>query len=479
MTAAPAEDLPAHPAMIAPSRGLRLAAGALAVLALTCATGAAWVVWRLGPVAAGYAAKTVCSGVFVSGREAQQVFDIDVVADNHPLLRLTRVRVDEGAHRVHATFLGTHRRSAGHVPDAGCTLDLHAGGPQAHVARPQHLPAGGQTLSTPLPRAPDPTVQAVLDRALADSGPRTRALVVMHHGRILAQAYAPGIGPDMPLPGWSMSKTVTALLAGTVVRAQRLHLAQAALLPRWAGDARRGITLDHLLRMTDGLAFDERSGDPFSDVVRMLLDVPDAAGFAADKPLHATPGSAWRYSSGTTNILMRVIAQASGRAPADFAALPRDALFDPLGMRTATIEPDGAGLPIGSSYMYASAHDWMRLGQLLLDDGVWRGKRLVPEGWVRYMATPTPLAGARHFGAHLWLAVPAQYQGEASTRTALPADAFHAVGHEGQLLSVIPSQAVVVLRLGLTRAPHRWDHQHFLARVLAALPQDASAAPAR
>ena len=276
-----------------------------------------------------------------------------------------------------------------------------------------------------------------------------------------------------------MSKTVTAVLAGIVVQAQHLRLDRAALLPQWAGDARRGITLDHLLRMTDGLAFDERSGDPFSDVVTMLLNRPDAAGFAADKPLDSTPGSAWRYSSGTTNVLMRVIVQASGRPSTAFADFPRDALFQPLGMRTATIEPDRTGLPVGSSYMHAGAHDWMRFGQFLLQDGIWQGRRLLPQGWVRYLTTPTRLSGARRFGAHLWLAVPAQYQGDAPSRVPMPTDAFHAVGHEGQLLSVIPSHAAVVLRLGLTRAPHRWDHQSFLARVLAALQQEVVTAPSR
>jgi len=441
------------------SRGARLALVALALLCVSAAAIAGWIVWRLGPIGSAYAAKTVCTGVFVSGRAASEVYDVDVVADNHPLLALTRVRVEAGSSVVNADFAGLQPRSARYATGRGCTLQGVAGRP----------PAASATLTTALAQTPDATVQAVLDRALSDPGPRTRALAVMRGGRLVAQAYAPGFTADTALPGWSMSKTMTAVLAGIAVGSGVLRLETTALLPQWAGDRRRDISLEHLLRMTDGLAFDEDPANPLSDAVAMLLLAPDAAGFAAAKPLRALPGSTWRYSSGSSNVLMRVVASALGYPGAAAARLAHERLFEPLGMRSAVVEPDPSGLPVGSSFMHASAHDWLRLGQFLLQDGAWDGVRVLPEGWVRTMTTLTPASGAQGFGAHVWLRVPDSFAGSATAHRPLPADAFHAIGHEGQFLSVVPSRGLVVLRLGLTRPPHRWDHHAFLAEVLEAV----------
>ena len=445
------------------SRGTRLALGALALVGVSASAIAGWIVWRLGPIGSAYAAKTACTGVFVSGRTADEVYDVDVVADNHPLLALTRVRVDTGNAAVHADFAGLRPRHAQYLPGRGCTLEGAA----------VNAPLSPMTVAAAIAQAPDPVVQGVLDRVLSDPGPRTRALAVMHGGRLVAQGYAPGFAADTALPGWSMSKTMTAVLAGIAVGRGVLHLGTTALLPQWADDGRRDIALEHLLRMTDGLAFDEDPANPLSDAVAMLLLAPDAAGFAAAKPLRATPGSTWRYSSGSSNVLMRVVADALGYPGATAAAVAREVLFQPLGMDSAVVEPDLSGLPVGSSFMHASAHDWLRFGQFLMQDGVWDGVRVLPEGWVRTMRRPTPASGAQAFGAHVWLRVPDSYAGPARASRPLPADAFHAIGHEGQFMSIIPSRGLVVLRLGLTRPPHRWNHQAFLADVLDAL------APAR
>jgi len=440
-------------------RARRWIGGVAATLCVLALAAAAWIVWTLGPIGSGYAAKTVCSGVFVSGRDANEVFDTDVVADNNPLLALTAVEVDRGSQSVRARFLGLRPREARYVAGAGCTL-----GPAAQV----YVDVGADR--GPLAQATHSPVQALLERVLADPGPRTRALAVMQDGRILGEAYAAGFDARTPLPGWSMSKTVTAALAGIAVGRGALRRDSTGLLPYWSGDARAGIALEHLLRMTDGLRFDERAGAPLSDVVRMLLLAPDTSAFAAAKPLQSAPGSAWRYSSGTSNVLMRIVADAAGYPEREAVRFPRDALFDPLGIASAVLEPDPSGLPVGSSFLYASAHDWLRFGQFLLQDGVWDGRPILPPGWVRYMTTITAASGKRGFGAHVWLRVPQAYATAQSLRRPLPPGAFHAVGHEGQFLSIVPGLRLVVLRLGLTRPPYRWDHHGFLADVVEALP---------
>ena len=177
-------------------------------------------------------------------------------------------------------------------------------------------------------------------------------------------------------------------------------------MARGGGDPRAQITLDQLLRMSSGLHFDETYADPLSDVAIMLFAQPNAADFAARKPLDSVPGTRWQHSSGTSAILSRVLREGVTATAEDYLQFPRRALFDRLGMRTALIEPDAAGMLATSAFMCASAHDWARFGQLLLQDGVWHGERLLAPGWVRYMASLTPRSPHQDFGAHLWVKVP-------------------------------------------------------------------------
>jgi CubicO group peptidase (beta-lactamase class C family) len=365
-------------------------------------------------------------------------------------------------------------RVAQYRPGLGCTLALGVDAEQLASAAPA---VSSTRERDELPTAAPPAgvdahrLREAMDWAFADRrSQRTRAVVVLHDGRIVAERYAAGFSAHTPLPGWSMSKTVTAALAGILVREGRLSLETADLLPEWRAprDPRSRITLDQLLRMTDGIAFAERYEDPSSDVVVMLFGTGDSSAYAASKPLDAQPGTRWRYSSGTSNALIRALRAASGRSPEQFGAFARTALFEPTGMQHAVLETDAAGMPVASSYVYASPHDWVRFGQLLMQDGVWKGRRILPAGWVRYLTTLTPQSTRRDFGAHVWLRVPPPYNNgrEASL---LPADAFHLVGHEAQLMTLIPSRKLVVLRLGLTRRPGIWDHEAFVSKVMGAV----------
>ncbi|UOB57535.1 beta-lactamase family protein [Burkholderia pyrrocinia] len=450
-----------------------------AALVLLAAVGyAGYMLSRLAPIATGYAAKALCSGVFVSGRPAASVIDVDIMAGVHPLLKLVRPSLDPDHHRTMATFAGFAGREADFRPGLGCTLAL---GPSSAT-----LPAALPVLPDPPPAQPAPAappagidahkLQTALDRAFDEPDParprRTRAVVVMWRGQVIAERYAPGFTADTPLPGWSMTKTVTAALVGMLVAQHKLSPDASALLPEWraSGDPRAAITLDELLRMTSGLQFNEDYDDPLSDVAVMLFTQPDTARFASAKPLAATPGTQWYYSSGTSAIIARVMREAMGGSDDDYLAFPRRALFAPLGMRSAVFEPDASGTLGSSSYMYASARDWARFGQLLLQDGEWNGQRLLPAGWVRYLTRATPQSPRREFGAHLWVKVPEPFNDLDPHANAMPADAFHAVGHEGQFVSVVPSRQLVVVRLGLSRPESAWNHDAFLARVLDAVP---------
>ncbi|WP_175727551.1 serine hydrolase domain-containing protein [Burkholderia ambifaria] len=467
--------------MTIPFKSLILRGVAIALVAALGYTG--YMLSRLAPIATGYAAKALCSGVFVSGRPAASVIDVDIMAGVHPLLKLVRPSLDPEHHRAVATFAGFARREADFRPGLGCTLAL---GPSRGVL-PAALPpvADPPSANDATPAAPPAGIDArklhiALDRAFDEPDParprRTRAVVVMWRGHVIAERYAPGFTADTPLPGWSMTKTVTAALAGVLVAQHKLSPDASALLPEWraGGDARAAITLDELLRMTSGLQFNEDYDDPLSDVAVMLFTQPDTARFASAKPLAAQPGTQWYYSSGTSAIVARVMRDALGGTEADYLAFPRRALFEPLGMRSAVFEPDAAGTLGSPSYLYASAHDWARFGQLLLQDGVWNGQRLLPEGWVRYLTHATPQSTHQEFGAHLWVKVPEPFNDRDPHASAMPADAFHAVGHEGQFVSVVPSRELVVVRLGLSRPESAWNHEAFLARVLDAVPASGS-----
>jgi CubicO group peptidase (beta-lactamase class C family) len=457
----------------------RILSRSLFLLAVALAAALAyggWMLARLAPIGSAYAAKMLCSGVFVSGREPASVIAEDILADNTALLRLVQVEADRARQRTSATFLGFARREAQFRPALGCTLAigtpvLQASDTQARVterAEPSPLP-----LSAPEGDVDRAALQAALDWAFDEPQPqrlrRTRAVVVVHRGKIVAERYAPGFSADTPLPGWSMTKTVAALAAGMLVGEGRISLESHDLIPEWRRprDRRSDLTVDQLLRMTDGLAFDE-SDDPLSDVTLMLLATGDAAGFAVSKPLRSPPGSSWRYASGTTNVLARALREVVGAR--DLSGFLRRSLLDRIGLQRAVLEPDAAGTPVLSSFMHATAREWAAVGQLLLQDGVWRGERLVPEGWVRYMRTPTPQCERRDFGAHLWLKVPQPFAGTPATAAHLPSDAFHLAGHEGQFVSMIESRDLVVVRMGLSRLRHTWDHETFLARVVQAFP---------
>ena len=467
--------------MTIPFKSLILRGAAVALVAAVGYTG--YMLSRLAPIATGYAAKALCSGVFVSGRPAASVIDVDIMAGVHPLLKLVRPSLDPEHHRAVATFAGFAQREADFRPGLGCTLAL---GPSPGV-----LPAALPPVSDPppaheaAPAAPPAGIdarklQAALDRAFDEPDParprRTRAVVVMWRGQVIAERYAPGFAADTPLPGWSMTKTVTAALAGMLVAQHKLSPDASALLPEWrgSGDPRAAITLDELLRMTSGLQFNEDYDDPLSDVAVMLFTQPDTARFASARPLAAQPGTQWYYSSGTSAIVARVMRMAMGGTEGDYLAFPRRALFAPLGMRSAVFEPDAAGTLGSASFMYASARDWARFGELLRQDGVWDGQRLLPQGWVRYLTRATPLSTRQEFGAHLWVKVPEPFNDRDARASALPVDAFHAVGHEGQFVSVVPSRELVVVRLGLSRPESAWNHEAFLARVLEAVPASGS-----
>jgi CubicO group peptidase (beta-lactamase class C family) len=245
------------------------------------------------------------------------------------------------------------------------------------------------------------------------------------------------------LLGWSATKSVVNALTGILVRQGRLSVGDRAAVPEWRdpSDPRHAITVDHLLQMRSGLAFPE-THTGFDPVSHMLYLEPDMAAFAARARLRARPGSEWQYTSGNTLILSRLLRDAVGGRPRDVLRFAYEELFGPLGMHTPVLEFDAAGTPIGSTYLFASARDWARFGLLYLRDGTIDGRRILPEGWVRYSSTPTP---GSSYAAGFWTA---------QADWGVPSDALLARGFLGQVVAIVPSQRLVLARFG---AIHRMD----------------------
>jgi len=434
-----------------------------------------------------YKAKVLCSGVFVSKRDPAAVLTSDLQVDDLSVLRWIDTEIDRKAQTVTAAFFGLATKKAIFRPGLGCTLEL---GPNKEKLRSRISPLpvvhslGAQDLLWPegeqvqtdalLPEIDFNQLNKVVDEAFLEPDAvnfrRTRAVVIVYNGRIIAERYAPGFSHNMPLLGWSLTTSVINALTGILVSEDKLLLNDRNLITEWSkpGDSRANITLDQLLRMTSGLKFNEDYTAPQKDVIQMLLNAGDVAKYAAQKPLTDIPGTKWNYSSGSTNILSAILRKALG-AKATYFSFPRRALFDRIGMSTAVIEPDASGTFVGSSFMYASARDWARFGLLYLTDGIWNKERVLPAGWRLYSRTPTACSPRGEYGAHFWLKIPSFYTTPQSDEWILPSDTFHAVGHEGQFISIVPSKKLVVVRLGLTRAKGAWDQRLFLANLLASI----------
>lgn len=271
----------------------------------------------------------------------------------------------------------------------------------------------------------------------------THALLVVQNGRVTFERYGDGFDALSTHHSWSKAKSITQALIGILVKDGKLDIIARANVPEWANDERAAITLDQLLRMSSGLKFveDYAPGGKPSDVIAMLFQEgkDNVAAYAASQPLEHAPGTFWSYASGTTNIVSRIAARALTAYGPDFERFMRTRLFQPLGIHSALPKFDAAGTFIGSSYCFMSARDFARFGLLYMRDGMWEGRRILPEGWAEYARTPTFQQPGidTPYGAHWWLGL----AGPGS---------FSAVGYDGQYTVIAPDRDLIIVRHGAT-----------------------------
>ncbi len=441
---------------------------------------AAYYVYFALPIGTGYTAKYLCSSIFITGRGEEETFEEDILPGNI-LFGLISSSVNYDEKTVTSRGLGLfHEKTAVYREGLGSTLiidgdverDVSGLPPRFSNSSAEEWPRGDYVDTEDIAASVDRNkLEEAIDFAFTEpegGGLQTRAVAVVYDGSLIAERYAPGVDYMTPLPGWSMAKTVTGLLTGMMVKDGLLTVDQSAPVGLWEedGDPRADITLNHLLQMTSGLEFKEVYG-PFADATNMLYDSRSMADYAADKPLSHEPGEYFYYSSGTTNILMNILMETAGGEMQDIYNYIMERMYKPLGMSTAILEPDASGCPVGSSYMYASARDWARVGLFMLNDGVADGRPLLPEGWIEYMTTSSvPSRGT--YGAQTWLnpGDPEKLLPEDRIFERLPASMYYLSGFNEQNVFVFPEQDLVIVRLGVTHDSGLWDKESFATMVL-------------
>lgn len=424
------------------------------------------------PIISGYSAKNLSSGVFLANRSRESMEARDL---KFSFIQYVKNEIDAHSKTVKSSFLG-HTSHTCFVNGYGSIL-LNDFSLSDIQSRPYPsltaLPENPDTLAWPMgdliadsiPEGIDMKIlKKVVEQAFADRIPYkgTFAVMVTYKGQPLVERYAEGFGPDKLFLGWSMAKSVTNALCGILHKQGKIDIFQPANIEEWQNDERRDITINTLMHMNSGLAWNENYGNN-SDVNKMLHKEGDMAKYAYSKALKSAPDKVFKYSSGSTNIVSYLLRKALNNDTA-YYAFPREALFNKIGMRSAVFEVDASGTFVGSSYIYATMRDYTRFGLLYLNQGKWQGEQILPEDWVEY--TTTAANGSKgDYGAFFWL-------NEAGTDYPdVPRDMYCCRGHDGQYIYIIPSKDLVIVRTGFSKKGE-FDQNGFVAGIINAIEQE-------
>lgn len=421
----------------------RVTYGILITLVLIIAAAAIYLN-SLMPIITGYAAKNLCSAVFVSERNQEDIENLDL---DFSFISFVKSRVDYEKHTVTSRFLWG-KSTAVYREGFGVTLlqDKTVEELKAIDFPDITAPYSGDTISWPMgDLMPDSlhgsaALGEISDKLVKEQayGGTAFAFMLVHKGVPVAEAYRSGMDKDTKLLSWSMAKSITNALVGTMVKDSVISLGDNDLLDEWSDDDRSKITIKNLMHMQSGLEWNEDYGNR-SDVTLMLHCEPDFAEYSYTRPLEHDPGTYWCYSSGTTNIVSYILRQQFDTDD-DYYAFPHKNLFHKIGITGALFEPDESGTLVGSSYLYMTARDYARFALLYLQDGMFEGEQILPRGWVDYSVSPAP-ASNKEYGSFFYL-------NNNNYIESAPEDMYMCRGHDGQRIFIIPSLDIAIVVLG-------------------------------
>jgi CubicO group peptidase (beta-lactamase class C family) len=415
----------------------------------------------------GFSAKSVASGHFIDHR-SQEIIE---KGDNDiEMITLAKNKIEENGKFATASVYGLKGRKAIYREGLGATL-INA---DFDVSKPYEVPKRTKLENNlPFPygnNEPKDTLfgnidYAKLEKTVANAfdskgekSKRTRAVLVIYKDKIIAEKYDTGFDKNSKILGWSMTKSITATLFGILQKQGKIDIYKPAPIAEWAKDERAKITLNDLLHMNSGLEWEEKY-DKICDATKMLFQAEDMSQSQLIKPAQFKPNTHWNYSSGTTNLLSGILRR-QFKTHQEYLDFWYSALIDKIGMNSMLVETDMAGNYVGSSYGWATTRDWAKFGLLYLHKGNWNGEQLFDENWAKYVATPTN-GSKGDYGAHFWLNAGGHYPNA-------PRDMYSANGFQGQKVFIIPSQDLVIVRMGLTEDA-KFDFNELVSGIVGSL----------
>lgn len=428
--------------------------------------------WFSFPIISGYSAKNACSCAFLQGRTKASINKEEL--SSFPL-SLGDIEINYKDSTVTGTVLGMAKRKAIYRNGLGCTL-VNEFSEDVVRAQKFKVPFFSKEEDSAWIRDTVPgnllVNKSKLDSAVSTAFQTqfnkkpvlTKALLIVFKNKIIAEKYAAGYNQNSMLLGWSMAKSVTGALIGILVKQGRLQVEQPAPVSAWgqAKDDKKQIRLEDLLQQTSGLNFREDYSS-YSSATNMLFNKGDMAAYTESVSMKVKPGTEFYYSSGNSNILSGIVRSTVGEK--DYHSFPFKELFHKISMYHTVMEPDASGTFVGSSYIWASARDYARFGQLYLNDGMWNGERILPEGWVKKSVTPPAANHLKNYGYQFWLNGVNEKIHDQKEFPQIPDDLFYADGYGGQRIYIIPSRRLVAVRLGL----NKFNEQQFLELLMEAI----------
>ncbi|CAI2766179.1 serine hydrolase domain-containing protein [Flavobacterium collinsii] len=416
----------------------------------------------------GFSAKSVASGHFIDHRSKELIEKTD---NDINMITLATNTINDAGKFATSTVYGLKERKAIYREGLGAILIND----DFDVSKPYLLPKRTKLVnSLPFPYGNNEPKDSAfaninyskLKKAIDDSfdkkggkAKRTRAVVVLYKDKLIGEKYDTGFSKDSKILGWSMTKSIVSSAFGVLAKQRKIDIYKPAPIAEWQNDDRKIITINDLLHMNSGLEWEE-DYTKICDATEMLFQAEDMGKVQMDKPAKYKPNSHWYYSSGTTNLLSRIL-RSQFKTQQEYLDFWYSAVIDKIGMNSMIVEQDMSGIFVGSSYAWATARDWSKFGLLYLHKGNWNGEQVLEENWVKYTATPTNTSNGG-YGAQFWLNAGGKFPDA-------PRDMFYCNGYQGQMVAIIPSLDMVIVRMGVNEGGYYFDFNEFLKEVISSV----------